>query len=188
MNVAGNELRKGDFVQFENKLWQCMMVTHRTPGNLRAFVQVKLRNILDGNQKEVRFSSTESVEKVDIVERKMQFLYHVGDAYHFMDTENFEQIELNASMIGDSVKFLTADLVISVCFHETTPLTIKLPNTMEFNIVEAEPEIKGASATTSYKNAKMDNGASVLVPQFVKVGDRIKINTETGEYLERAKK
>jgi elongation factor P len=79
-------------------------------------------------------------------------------------------------------------LIISVCFHETTPLTIKLPNTMEFEIVESEPEIKGASATTSYKNATMNNGVSVLVPQFVKIGDRIKINTETGEYLERAKK
>lgn len=188
MNVAGNELRKGDFIQFENKLWQCMMVTHRTPGNLRAFVQVKLRNILDGNQKEVRFSSTEIVEQVEIMERKMQFLYNVGDVYHFMDTENFEQIELNGTLLGDSAKYLVADLVISVCFHETTPLTIKLPNTMEFEIVESEPEIKGASATTSYKNATMNNGVSVLVPQFVKIGDRIKINTETGEYLERAKK
>lgn len=188
MNVSGSELRKGDFVQFENKLWQCMMVTHRTPGNLRAFVQVKLRNIMDGNQKEARFSSTENVEKVEIIERKMQYLYNVGDTYHFMDSENFEQIELNAKTIGDSVKFLSADLVISVCFHETTPLTVKLPSTMEFAIVEAEPEIKGASATTSYKNAKLDIGVNVLVPQFVKVGDRIKINTETSEYLERAKK
>ena len=188
MHISGNELRKGDVLLHEGKLWQCMQSTHRTPGNLRAFVQAKLRSIADGSQKEFRFSSTERLEKVDIFERQMQFLYAEDNVYNFMDTENFEQIELSQDALGDSYKYLTPDIVIGVTFYETTPLSVNLPQTMEFKVVEADPEIKGATASASFKNATLDIGVILQVPQFVKVGDVVKINTETGEYLERAKK
>lgn len=188
MNISGNELRKGDVILFENKLWVCLSSVHRTPGNLRAFVQAVLRNLKEGNQKEVRFSATEKVDKVDVFEREMQYLYADGDTFHFMDVKNFEQIEMQKSFIGDAEVYLQPDMIIEVCFYETDPISIKLPQTMEFEVVEADPEIRGATASASKKSAKTSNGLSIQVPQFVNVGDRVKINTETGEYLERVKK
>lgn len=188
MNVNGNELRKGYVINFENKLWTCLSVEHRTPGNLRAFVQVKARNVKDGTQKDFRFSSTEKIERVSIIERKMQFLYADGSTYNFMDTENFEQIELSRETLGDNVNYLTPELVIGVTFYETTPIGIALPQTLDFEVVETDPEIKSATASASYKSATLSNGLQVQVPQFVKQGDTLRINTETGSYQERVKK
>lgn len=186
--MQGNELRKGNVILHEGKLWQCMEATHRTPGNLRAFVQAKMRNIKDGSQKEFRFASTEKLDQVDVFERKMQFLYADGDQYNFMDTENYEQIELTKEQIGDGSFYLQPDMVIGITFYEQTPISVKLPQTMIFEIVEADPEIKGATASASFKSAKLSNGMGIQVPQFVKVGDVVKINTETGEYQERVKR
>lgn len=188
MNISGNELRKGDVVKLENKLWQCMTATHRTPGNLRAFVQAKLRNIKDGSQKEFRFSSTEKLEKVDLYERSMQFLYEDANSFVFMDTQSFEQVEIDRAVVGENSSYLTPDLVINIGFIEAAPTTLRFPQTMEFEVTEADPEIKGATASASFKSAKLSNGMNIQVPQFVKVGDVVKINTESGEYLERAKK
>lgn len=188
MFINGNELRKGDAILFENKLWICMSSVHRTPGNLRAFVQAVLRSIKDGNQKEVRFSATEKVEKVDVFEREMQYLYSDGDVFHFMDVKNYEQVEISKTLIGDREVYLQADMIVNVSFFETDPITLRLPLTMEFEITEADPEIKGATASASKKSAILSNGLAVQVPQFVNVGDRVKVNTETGEYLERVKK
>lgn len=188
MHISGNELRKGDVIKLENKLWQCMVSTHRTPGNLRAFVQAKLRNIMDGSQKEFRFSSTEKLEKVDLHERPMQYLYEDANAYVFMDTQSYEQAEISKEIVGDNAVYLTPDLVISIGFIESSPTTLRFPQTMEFEVTEADPEIKGATASASYKSATLSNGQNIQVPQFVKIGDIVKINTESGEYLERAKK
>lgn len=187
MQINGNDLRKGDVVELENKIWQCMTATHRTPGNLRAFIQAVMRNVKDGTQKEFRFSSTEKLEKIDLIGREMQYLYNDGDMFHFMDTKNFEQIEISRSMIGDKEPYLTPDLIVQVTFQETSPISIELPKTMEFEVVECDPEIKGGTATASYKKSKLNNGVNVDVPQFVKQGDKVRINTETGEYLERVK-
>lgn len=188
MNISGNDLRKGDIILFENKLWHCMQAVHRTPGNLRAFMQAKLRSIKDGNQKDVRFSATERVEKVDVFEREMQFLYAEGDTFHFMDTKNYEQIEISRELLGEHAVYLSANLNVNITFYESSPLGVRLPQTMEFEVTEAEPEIKGASASASFKSATLSNSQTVQVPQFVKVGDRVRVNTETGEYLERVKK
>ncbi|EKD50328.1 MAG: hypothetical protein ACD_62C00572G0001 [uncultured bacterium] len=186
--MQGNDLRKGNVIKLENKLWLAMSVEHRTPGNLRAFIQAKMRSIGDGTQKEFRFSSTERLEQVDIFERKMQYLYSDGDVYNFMDTENFEQIELSKETIGDYAIYLTPEMNISVAFCENNPITVKLPTTMDFEVVEADPEIKGATASASYKSATLSNGLNVQVPQFVKVKDVIRINVEKGEYQERVKR
>lgn len=188
MNISGNELRKGDIILHETKLWLCLQSVHRTPGNLRAFMQAKLRNIKDGTQKDVRFSATERVEKVEVFEREMQFLYSDGDFFHFMDSKNFEQIELHRDFLGENAMYLSPNMNVNITFYESSALGIRLPQTLEFEVVEADPEIKGATASASFKSAKLSTGQAVQVPQFVKVGDRVKVNTETGEYLERAKK
>lgn len=188
MNISGNELRKGDIILHENKLWHCLQSVHRTPGNLRAFMQAKLRNIKDGTQKDVRFSSTERLEKVEVFEREMQFLYNDGDVYHFMDNQNFEQVEINKAMLADNAVYLSPNMNVQITFYEGSPLGIKLPQTLEFEVVEADPEIKGATASSSFKSATLSTGQVVQVPQFVKVGDKVKVNTESGEYLERVKK
>ncbi len=183
--MQGNELRKGMAIQHEGKLWLCMESVHRTPGNLRAFVQAKMRSIKDGTQKDFRFSSTEKLEQVDVFERKMQFLYADGDTYHFMDTESYDQVELAKEQIGNDAVYLSPDMVINILFHEQVALSIKLPTTLNFDVVEADPEIKGATASASFKNATLSNGLIVQVPQFVKIGDVVKVNTENGEYQER---
>lgn len=188
MNIAGNELRKGMVIQYENKLWVVMVVTHRTPGNLRAFIQTKFRNIRDGSQKDFRFSSTEKLERLSMVERKMQYLYGEGDSFHFMDTENFEQLEISRDVMGDAARYVYPELVIVIGLVEGVPVTINLPQTMEFQVVETDPEIRSATASASYKSAKLSNGLAVQVPQFIRQGDTLKINTETGEYQERVNK
>ncbi len=186
--MQGNELRKGTVIKHEGKLWQCMSAAHRTPGNLRAFIQAKMRNVEDGSQKEFRFASTERLEQVDIFDRQMQYLYNEGDVYHFMDTENYEQIELSKDLIGDDVIFLVPEMVITVLFHETRAISLSLPTSRDFEVVEADPEIKGATASASYKSATLNNGLTIQVPQFVKVGDRVRINVETRDYQDRVKK
>lgn len=186
--MQGNELRKGTCVTLEGKVWQCMEAHHRTPGNLRAFIQAKMRNLKDGSQKEFRFSSTERLEQIDVFERKMQYLYSDAEMLHFMDTENYEQVEFAKASVGLAANYLTENLVLSVLFVDNVPINIQLPATLAFEVVEADPEIKGATAAASYKSARVSNGLAVQVPQFVKVGDFIKINTETGEYLERVKR
>lgn len=188
MNINGNELRKNDVLLVDNVLWQCLVATHRTPGNLRAFIQAKMRNLRDGTQKEFRFSSTERLEKVDVFDREMQFLFTDGTSFTFMDNENYEQVELSKDAMGDGAKYLKPETVINVSFYEGKPVTIRLPNTMEFKVVSADPEIKGATAAASFKSATLDNGMTIQVPQFVREGDNVKINTESGEYLERVKK
>ncbi|MCP5463771.1 MAG: elongation factor P [Deltaproteobacteria bacterium] len=186
--MQGNDLRKGQCIKVEGKLWQCMEANHRTPGNLRAFIQAKLRNLHDGSQKEFRFSATEKLDPVDLFERKMQYLYEDDTFLHFMDTESYEQHELNKSLAGDQINYLTENLEVSILFAEGKALTMRIPETMEFEIVEADPEIKGATATNSFKNAKTSNGVDIQVPQFIHVGDWVKINTESGKYMERVKK
>lgn len=188
MAYTGNSLRVGHVIMHNNELLICTDAVHKTPGNLHAFVQGKFRKVLDGGQREIRFSSTETLERVSLVEKEMQFLYQDGDIYHFMDLQNYDQIELNKDFLADSMSYLLPDAKINVTFYEDTPVGIKLPMTMEFEIIEAEPNIKSASVTASFKNATIETGMNVKVPQFIEAGERIVVNTETGEYVERAKK
>ncbi|MDO8518561.1 MAG: elongation factor P [Deltaproteobacteria bacterium] len=186
MNISATQLRPGTVVQHDGKLWQCLQAIHKTPGNLRAFVQAKMRSVVDGVQKEFRFSSTETLEKVSLRERPMQFLY-ADEFYHFMDSENFEQIQLSPELLGDAVKYLLPETVVKVTFHEELAIGVVLPKSMTFTVIEADPGMRTASASSSFKNAKIETGVVVQVPQFVSSGDRIVIDTESGEYSERAK-
>lgn len=188
MGFSANQLRPGMVIEYEGALWQCLEAQHRTPGNKRAFMQAKMRNVEDGLQKEFRFSSTDVLERAILRERQMQFLYKEGDFYNFMDTENYEQIQLGEDAIGTSANFLMPDAVVTVTLYEEKPLGVKLPSSMIFTVTEAEPGMKTATASASKKNAKIETGMTVKVPQFIEIGEKIIINTETGEYLERAKK
>jgi len=186
--IAASHIRPGMLIEFEGNVYYVMESIHRTPGNLRAFMQVKMRNIRNNNQLEQRFSSFDKVEKVNLDNQKMQYLYQEGDAYNFMNTENYEQVHLNKAELGDAVNFLLPDTVIQVQFYEGKPIGIDLPKNMDFKIIETEPAMKGQTATSSYKPAKIETGLTVKVPQFINEGDVIRIDTATHDYMERVNK
>lgn len=186
--IAATQIRPGMFIEFEGQVYNVLESVHRTPGNLRAFMQVKMRNIRTGNQTEQRFSSFDKVEKVSLDNQRMQFLYKEDENFFFMNTENYEQVQLNASELGDASNFLLPDAVIHVQFYEGKPVGVDLPKSMEFKVLETEPTQKGQTATSSYKPAKIETGVIIKVPQFINEGDIIKIDPTTHEYLERGNK
>jgi len=160
---------------------------HRTPGNLRAFVQAKLRNLRNGASSEVRFSSTENIERASLEEHEMEFLYSDPDMHHFMNTETYDQIALDSESLGDAINYLVAGTKIQVEFFEGQPMGVELPPAVELTVVETQPEMKGATASNSPKPAKLETGVTVQVPPFIKQGDRIRVDPAKGVYLERAK-
>jgi elongation factor P len=160
---------------------------HRTPGNLRAFVQAKLRNIRNGSSTEVRFSSTENIERASLEDHEMEYLYSDGDMYHFMNTETYDQIGLDNETLGDAMDYLVAGTRIKVQMFEGAPIGVELPPAVELTVVETQPEMKGATASNSPKPAKLETGVTVQVPPFIKEGDRIRVDPSKGVYLERAR-
>lgn len=185
--MNANDIRKGMVLLHNNDPHYVMESTHRTPGNLRAFVQVRLRNLKTGNSFETRFSSTESVERVNLSRQDMEFLYRDDDLYHFMNTENYEQVALNSDALGDTAKYMQEGLKVQIEFYETDPLSVTLPGAIELEVVETEPEVKGGTASNSPKPAKLSNGVSVMVPPFIKQGEKIRINPNEDKYIERVK-
>ena len=186
--MNANQIRPGMIIEHEGQPYYVMESIHRTPGNLRAFMQVKLRSIKTGNQLEQRFATSDRVERVALENHKMQFLYQEEDFYHFMNTENYEQVQLSRENLGDAVNFMLADTVIDVQFYEGKPITVQLPKTMDFRVIEAEPSVKKQTASASYKSAKIETGLTIKVPAFVGEGDVIRVETETHEYIERVNK
>lgn len=186
--MNANQVRPGMIVEYEGQPHYVMESIHRTPGNLRAFMQIKMRNIKSGNQIEQRFATSDRLDKVQLDNHKMQFLYQEEDFYHFMNTENYEQVQLSKANLGDAVDFLLPDTVIDVQFYEEKPIAVQLPKTMTFKVIEAEPAVKKQTASSSYKPAKIETGITIKVPAFIGVDDIIKVDTETREYLERANK
>ena len=148
MSIQASQLRPGMVIDKDGFLWQCLESVHKTPGNLRAFIQAKMRNLKNGTQKEFRFSSTEGLEKVDLRERPMQFLYNDDDGYHFMDSTNYEQIQISKELLGQNVFYLIPESLVDVTFHDTTPIGVALPQTINLTVVEAEPNMKSATATS----------------------------------------
>jgi len=180
-------MRVGMVVEHRSELCRVMAVTHITPGNWRGMVQTKLRNIRSGSQVEHRFRSEDKVERVVLEQHEMEFLYSDPDGYHFMNTENFEQVALDAEALGDAVKYLTPNSKVEVEFHEHHAIGITLPKTVDLRVTETDPGLKGATATNSLKPATVETGAVVQVPPFIAIGDVIRVATETGEYQSRAK-
>ena len=169
----------------ENDLFRILELQHVTPGNLRGFVRVKMRNIRNGSLADNRFRSEDQVERAILDERQMQYLYQDGDDFYFMDTTNYEQIHLTGEALGDSVGYLKAEMTINVEFYGTEPVGIELPQTVDLKVTDTAPGIKGATASNQIKPATLETGVVVNVPPFINTGDLIRVNTETGEYLSR---
>jgi len=173
-------------INVEQNLFRVLDVQHVTPGNLRGFVRVKLRNIRNGALADQKLRSEDSVERATLDERQMQYLYHEGEDYHFMDTSSYEQIHISSEALGDSVNYLKAEMTIQVEFYGEEPVGIELPQAVDLKVTDTAPGIKGATASAQVKPATLETGLVVQVPPFVNNGDLIRVNTETGEYLSRA--
>lgn len=184
--IASTQLRPGMVVKFNNELHSVFSMVHRTPGNLRGFVQAKMRNLRTGSMMEHRFSSEDKVERVALDEHEMEYLYDDGEYYYFMNTENYEQMHLTKDMLGDGVLYLIPQLRVTVEFYEGKPISVELPPSVEMTVMETEPGLKGSTVSNVTKPAKMDTGLVVQVPGFVNPGERIRISTSGGTYLERA--
>ena len=173
-------------INVEGNLFRVLDVMHVTPGNLRGFVRVKLRNIRNGALADQKLRSEDSVERATLDERQMQYLYHEGEDYHFMDTSSYEQIHITSEALGDSVNYLKPEMTIQVEFYGEEPVGIELPQTVDLKVLDTAPGIKGATASAQVKPATLETGLVVQVPPFVNNGDLVRVNTETGEYLSRA--
>jgi elongation factor P len=160
---------------------------HVTPGNWRAMVQTKLRNLRTGISFEHRFRSTDTVEKAVLEEQEFEYLYHDGTSYYFMNTETFEQIALDEEVLGDAVKFLIPNLRLKVVFYQGRPMGVELPPTVDLRVVETEPSLKGATVTAVNKPATLETGLVIQVPPFVEAGDVVRVDTAEGTYIERVK-
>ena len=184
--ISSTQMRPGMVVKFNNDLFSVFSVAHRTPGNLRGFVQAKMRNLRSGTMIEHRFSSEDKVERAILDEVEMEYLYDDGENYYFMNTENYEQTHLSKELLGDATNYLIPQLKVKVEFYEGKAMSVELPATVDLTVVETEPGMKGASVSNVTKPAKMETGLVVQVPPFIKEGEKIRVNTTEGAYLERA--
>jgi len=184
--ISSTQMRPGMVIKFNNDLFSVFSVAHRTPGNLRGFVQAKMRNLRSGTMIEHRFSSEDKVERAIMDEVEMEFLYDDGDNFYFMNTENYEQTHLSKDLLGDATSYLIPQLKVKVEFYEGKAMSVELPATIDMTVVETEPGMKGASVSNVTKPAKMETGLVVQVPPFIKEGEKIRVNTSEGSYLERA--
>jgi elongation factor P len=186
-NIQAKDLRRGTAIFYEGVPYRVLEFEHRTPGNLRAFVQAKLRNLLTGTQRDVRFSSTETVERASMETREMDFLYRDNAGYVFMDIESYEQITVADDVLGERALWLADGMRINVEVLEGNPIGIQLPKTIEAIVKETEAVIKGQTAARSAKPATLHNGLRVNVPPFIAVGDRIRVDPEELTYIDRVK-
>ena len=184
--ISATQLRPGMIIKFNNELYSVFSMTHRTPGNLRGFVQARMRSLRTGTMTEHRFSSEDRVEKALLEEQEMEYLYDDGEYYYFMNTETFEQMHLMKDLLGDAVQYLIPQLKLKVEFYEGKPLGVELPATVDLMVVETEPGLKGATVSNVTKPAKTETGLMVQVPPFIVEGEKIKVNTAEGTYQERA--
>ncbi len=186
MSIPATQLRPGMVIKHNNDLHSVFSVEHRTPGNLRAFIQAKLRNLRTGAMFEHRFRSPDPIEKITVDEVEMQYLYNDGDDYYFMNTENYEQTHLRRDVLGDAVDYLIPNLQIKVEFFDGKAVGVELPQTIEMTVIETEPGLKSATASSVTKPAKTETGLVVYVPPFINEGEKIRVDTSEGAYLSRA--
>jgi elongation factor P len=186
MAIPATQMRPGMIIKHNNELHAVFSVEHRTPGNLRAFIQAKLRNLRTGAMFEHRFRSPDPIDRVIVDEIAMEFLYSDGDDYYFMNTENYEQTHLKRDTLGDSVEYLIANLQIRVSFFDGVAVGIELPQTVEMTVVQTEPGLKSATASSVTKPATLETGLVVQVPPFINEGEKIRVDTAEGAYLSRA--
>jgi elongation factor P len=186
MKINGNEIRPGDVVEHAGGLWAAVRTNHVKPGKGGAFNQVELKNLIDGTKLNERFRAAETVERIRLEMKDFTFLYAEGDALVFMDAETYEQLELQRDFVGERAAFLQDGMKVTVKMHEERAIGIALPDQVTLLITEADPVVKGQSATSSYKPAVMENGVRVMVPPFIDAGERIVVDTTEITYVRRA--
>ncbi|MFN8574139.1 MAG: elongation factor P [Gemmatimonadaceae bacterium] len=187
MAVPATQIRRGMVIVFEGQPCRVIDFRHHTPGNLRAMVQTKMKNLRTGSNFEHRFRADDAIEKASMETHELQFLYSGGDAWHFMNVESYDQLEMDSEMLGDYAPWLVPNMVIIAEYYDGKPIGIELPQSATFEIVETSPVMKTATKTSSYKPAKLDNGVTINVPEFLATGERVRVNPSSGEYLDRAK-
>ncbi|MGE3624597.1 MAG: elongation factor P [Bdellovibrionales bacterium] len=187
MQVDANTIRKGHVVDYNGKLWSVMKSEIMTPGKGASVVQVEMRDVRTGIKTNVRWRTQETVERVQLHDHEMQFLFEADGMYTFMDQVNFEQVAIPRDIIGDPVVFLQEGMVCIVQMHEGAALSVELPATVVLEIVESDPVVKGQTASSSYKPAKLSNGVKILVPPFIEAGTRVVVKTADSAYVERAR-
>jgi elongation factor P len=184
-SIQATRLRKGMLIKMDANLCRVLDLNHITPGNKRAHVQCKMRDIRTGRLADFKFRAEEDVERATLDEHEMQFLYREGDMFCFMNTETYEQVHISREVLGDSAPYLLPEMLIKVEFYDVEPVGIDLPPTVDLKVADTSPGIKGATASAQVKPATLETGLVVTVPSFVNVGDVIRVSTETGEYLAR---
>ncbi|MBK8232629.1 MAG: elongation factor P [Candidatus Eisenbacteria bacterium] len=184
--MAATQLRVGTVILFEGEPCRVLKAHHHTPGNLRGMMQTKLVSLKSGNSFEHRFRSEDKCELADLEEHTLKFLYRSGDEFHFMSTESYEMMTLDKETLGDTVDYLLEESEVSALYYEGQPVSIDLPNFVYLTVKETEPSMKGATASASPKQAVLETGLVVKVPQFIGVGDKCKIDTRDGHFVERA--
>lgn len=187
MALSANDIRKGMVILMEGTPCRVMEFRHHTPGNLRAMVQSRLRNLLTGNSFEHRFRSNDTLDRITLEQNDMEYLYSDGEHHHFMNTENYEQVSLREEELGDAVQWLMPNLKIQVEFYDGTPIGVQLPASMELLVRDTEPVMKGATASNSNKPATLENGVTLYVPPFILPGEKIRVNPTESKYMERVK-
>ena len=185
-SIPATKLKKGMLVKMQQDLYRILELQHVTPGNLRGFVRVKMRNIRNGALADQKLRSEDTCDRAVLEEKEMQYLYQDGDAFCFMDTTSFEQIQISSEALGDSVNYIKPEMTILVEFYGAEPVGIELTPTVDLKVMDTAPGIKGATASAQVKPATLETGLVVQVPPFVNTGDMVRVSTDTGEYLSRA--
>jgi elongation factor P len=186
MKINGNATRPGDVIDHQGGIWVAVKTQHVKPGKGGAFAQVELKNLIDGRKLNERFRADDKVEQVELERGDFSYLYDAGEALVFMNQETYEQVELSKAFVGDQAPYLQEGMKVKIASHEERPIGLTLPETVVLDVVEAEPTIKGQTASSSYKPAMASNGMRIMIPPFMDVGERIVVSTDTGEYLRRA--
>ena len=187
MKILGNEIKTGMIIEHKNDLWTVLKTQHVKPGKGGAFNQVELKGVKKSTKLNERFRSSDTVERVILEDNKFNFLYEDENKCHFMDPKNFEQIQINKSLLGEKSKLLKENMEVNVQFYEDTPLTVDLPTSVELKIKNTDAAIKGQTASSSYKPATLENGIKIMVPPFVNAEDKIILDTRTLEYVKKVK-
>ena len=185
MRINGNAIRPGNVVEHKGGLWRAVKIAHTQPGKGGAFVRTKIKNLLNGKSVDKTFRSGEKVKEADVEEKTMQYLYKDGDNYIFMDTRDYDQIPITDEVIGDCAKFLLENAEVDVLFWKGNPVNIVLPSFVEITIRQSDPGVKGDTSSGATKPATLETGAVIQVPLFLKEGEKVRVDTRTGEYCER---
>ena len=187
MKINGNAIRPGNVIEHKGRLWRAVKIQHTQPGKGGAYLQVELKDIRDGTKLNERFRASEDVERVRLDQRNFQYLYADGDMLTFMDQETYDQVSLNSDLVGEPARFLQDGMVVIIEAFEGDPIGVMLPESVTMTVAEADPVVKGQTASSSYKPATLENGVRVMVPPHIESGTRIVVNTADGSYMERAK-